>query len=205
MNNRISIYLFLCAVMTGCSSLTKFDCTPADWSLVGFEDGESGKPVSDVEGYQAICTEQGAIIDLDAYQSGHEKGLRVYCQPENGFELGTTGIQIAVACPADLADAFSQEYREGSRFYPIYQQMHEVQRSISSNMASIGTFQSSIGTDTARMNSSDISHVERNQLRQNIDSMESQIRAYESTNTQLELELSNLARSLEEMKARNGR
>lgn len=201
MNKQILSCLFLFALVAGCTGFGQIDCQSADWALVGFEDGESGKPISDIRDYQEACSDQASSMDLSAYKIGYEEGVRAYCQPENGFELGQNGVQYLVVCPADLSLDFQREYLDGIRFYPFYRNISERQMSIMSNTATMGSLQGNIASASMRMDSPGISHIERNQLRQNIDSMRSQIRVFEGINKRLETEISDWSTRLQELKA----
>lgn len=205
MNKKILSCLFLFASVAGCAGLGQIDCQSADWSLIGFEDGESGKPVSDIEDYQEACSVQSSNMDLDAYNSGHDEGVRVYCQPENGFELGQNGAEYSGVCPADLSIAFQQEYFEGSRFYPYYRNIGEREMIILNNTATMGSLHGGMGSASLRMDTPGISESERNQLRQSIDSMQSQIRLLELNNQRLETEIAEWATGLRELKTQYGR
>ena len=205
MNKQILMILLLFASLAGCSGLRQIDCQSADWTLIGYEDGESGKPASELDGHQETCAEQGVAMDLDAYNAGYEEGVRAYCQPENGFELGQSGVEYTIDCPADLSVAFLQEYIEGSRFYPYYRNINEREMTIISNINTIGSLQTSIASGYIQMDSPGISSSQRNAIRQNIDSMQSQMRQYELNNERLEAEISEWASRLQEMKAHYGR
>ena len=205
MNKLILISLLLFASLAGCAGLRQIDCDTADWAVIGYEDGENGKLVSDIEGYQETCSEPGALMDINAYNEGHEEGVRVYCRPENGLELGQSGAEYSPVCPADLSFAFEQQYIEGSRYYPFYRNIGEREMTIAGNLATIGSLQGSIAGASVRMDSPGITHSERNQLRQSIDSMRSQIRQRELANTRLEDEITEWANRLREIKAQYGR
>jgi|MEHZ01.5.fsa_nt_MEHZ011385232.1_24 hypothetical protein len=205
MNKQILSCLFLFASVAGCAGFGQIDCLSADWSLVGFEDGESGKPVSDIGDYQEACSAQSSNMDLNAYNEGHEEGVRVYCQPENGFELGQNGAEYSDVCPADLSIAFQQKYIDGSRFYPYYRNIGEREMIILNNTATMGSLHGGIGSASLRMGTPGISESERNQLRQSIDSMHSQIRTLESNNQRLETEIATWATQLRELKTNSGR
>lgn len=205
MNKHILIFLLSLAFLAGCSGMRQIDCEAADWAAVGYEDGSSGTPASEIGGYQEACSNQGSIMDLTAYNSGHEEGVREYCKPENGFELGQNGAEYTLDCPADLSVAFLQEYIEGSRFYPYYRNINEREMTIISNRSTMGSLQASIGSTYVQMDSPGITHSQRNAMRLNIESMQSQLRNYELVNERLEAEISEWSSRLQEIKARYGR
>lgn len=205
MNKKILICLFLLAPLVGCIGLGQIDCESADWALIGFEDGESGKPVSGIGDYQEVCSNQDARMDIEAYNEGYEEGIRLYCQPENGFELGQSGVEYPTVCPSDLSDAFFQEYMDGSRYYPYYRNIGERELAIANNTATLASLQSGIISAQLRMDSPGITHSERNELRLSIDSMQSQMRYYELANERLEAEIDEWSIRLRELKAQQGR
>lgn len=205
MNKEFLIFLLSLTFLAGCSGMRQIDCESADWATIGYEDGESGIPDSGVEDHQQTCAAQGVAMDLDAYNEGYEEGVRAYCQPENGFELGQSGAEYTINCPAELSVAFLQEYIEGSRFYPYYRNINEREMAIVANTASIGGLQASIGNAYVQMDSPGITHSQRNAIRQNIDAMRSQVTYYELANERLEAEIVEWSIRLQDLKARYGR
>lgn len=45
------------------------------------------------------------------------KGIRIYCAPEKGYELGNTGATYANVCPEDMAKAHLESYNKGRKSF----------------------------------------------------------------------------------------
>jgi hypothetical protein len=77
--------------LAGCAGMSEQACLTSDWRTVGFEDGSLGRSEATIGSYRKQCAEHGVSPDLDAYRTGHADGVRVYCKPGNGFEVGHSG------------------------------------------------------------------------------------------------------------------
>lgn len=102
-------------VLAGCSatSMSKAECRTADWAAVGYEDGVKGRASDTFGARRKSCAEHGVAANFDAYLGGHEKGLAVFCQPRNGYRLGTSGYRYSGACPGHLEQAFRTAHADG--------------------------------------------------------------------------------------------
>ena len=103
--------------LAGCASMSKNECVTVDWRTVGYEDGVAGRTGDQIGRHRQACADHGVAPDLDAYQSGRTEGLREYCQPNNGFRVGTSGARFGGPCPTDLAPAFTAAYDSGRELY----------------------------------------------------------------------------------------
>ncbi len=77
--------------LAGCAGMSEQACLTSDWRTVGFEDGSLGRSEATIGNYRKACAEHGVSPDLDAYRSGHADGVKTYCRPGNGFEVGHSG------------------------------------------------------------------------------------------------------------------
>ncbi|MET0809299.1 MAG: DUF2799 domain-containing protein [Pseudoxanthomonas sp.] len=91
----LSLGLLLSALLilalSGCATMNKDECLTVDWRTVGYEDGVAGRSGDRIAQHRKACAKHGVAPDLDAYQSGRDQGLREYCQPDNGYQLGARG------------------------------------------------------------------------------------------------------------------
>jgi hypothetical protein len=103
--------------LTGCAVMSKNECLTVDWRTVGYEDGVAGRSGERIGRYREACADYGVTPSLDAYQSGRSEGLREYCRPQTGFNLGEGGGEYSGFCPADLAPAFTAAYESGRELH----------------------------------------------------------------------------------------
>jgi hypothetical protein len=202
MNVRfLALLVSICAVIAGCSGLSKVDCLAADWEQIGFDDGENGIAASSADSLQATCAEPSAAVDIDAYQLGQKKGATLFCRTENGFDAGSQGKEYSVVCPPE----FKVEYDIGYQFYIANKNISLITEAINKNNSDIGKLQSGISRANIQLSNSDLSPSEENQIRQSISSMESQIDNAERTMARLEPLLGQSRKGLAELKAYYGR
>jgi hypothetical protein len=57
--------------------------------------------------------------DFEAYQSGRNEGLRQYCQPSRGFNLGAGGGRYNGVCPGDMEPDFVDAFNSGHTLYNL--------------------------------------------------------------------------------------
>ena len=104
-------------LLAGCATLSKEECLMVDWRTVGYEDGVAGRTGDRIGQHRKACADHGVRPDLDAYQAGRAAGLREYCHPRNGYQVGVSGAGYGGPCPADLAPAFMAAYDAGRELY----------------------------------------------------------------------------------------
>ena len=104
-------------LLAGCASLNESECLTADWHLIGFEDGAKGQPASRIGEHRSACAEYGVVPDYQAYKAGHNEGVREYCTPSRGFQLGKDGGHYNGICPDDLELDFLDSYELGKVHY----------------------------------------------------------------------------------------
>lgn len=119
-------------VLPGCASMSGSECELSDWRGIGFEDGSRGQSTEIVAKRRKACAKHGVAIDHAAYMEGRAEGLRVYCQPQTGFNLGAGGGVYRGICPADLEPAFGDAYNAGRR-------LHDLQSDVNATVAAINT------------------------------------------------------------------
>jgi hypothetical protein len=105
--------IFIYLTVGGCATLSKEECLKGDWTSVGREDGRQGYPMTRFHEHEQACLAHKVQPNLDAYQAGRNEGLREFCTPANGFELGKQAKPYEAACPADLETAFLEQYERG--------------------------------------------------------------------------------------------
>jgi Protein of unknown function (DUF2799) len=109
----------LVILLSGCSSMSRNECLTVDWRTVGYEDGVDGYPGDRIAQHRKACAKYGVSTDLSLYQQGREEGLREYCQPANGYRVGSRGGSYGGVCPAPLQGAFVAAFETGHRLYVL--------------------------------------------------------------------------------------
>jgi len=121
MNKKWVGFLLITGILglSGCASMSGDECLTSDWQLIGFEDGSRGYGSERLGEHRKACAKHGVTPDLQAYRAGREEGLRDFCQPARGFNLGTRGGHYNGICSAELEGDFVDAYRAGYRLYEL--------------------------------------------------------------------------------------
>jgi ribosome modulation factor len=129
MSYRISALLLAALIaMTGCSSMSKKECINANWYQLGFQDGRAGAASSSVQGYVQTCSKHDISINQTDYLDGHAEGIRTFCQPNNGYQIGLRGRSLPQVCPADMQKSFSEAHAKGYTEYKIKQDISAAEK-----------------------------------------------------------------------------
>jgi hypothetical protein len=116
---KLSLLLGSTIAIGGCSTLNKSECLVADWQTIGYGDGVAGLAGDRISQHRKACAKHGIAPDLALYQAGREQGLREFCQPANGFQLGTRGYTYSGVCASELEPAFLTSYESGRQLYVL--------------------------------------------------------------------------------------
>ena len=201
MNLKIIVSLTLLLLLTACTTISKTDCLERDWQQQGFDDGSEGVAAAQVESYAESCSRHDVQFDRDVYLEGHAGGIRLFCEPDSAFEKGERGYRYAMGlCPADLESFFLGEYLIGLDFYGVYRTIDELERNLAQNYNMISQLNGSIDSAISRASGGDITRQEEDQLRQSVDSMQSQIRIHEDEILRIEELLTQRMEDLEVLK-----
>lgn len=122
--------VIVAAVLAGCATMNEAECLSVDWQTVGFEDGAAGRSADRIGRHRQACAKHGVAPDLAAYQAGREAGLREYCTPANGFQVGARGNGYGGMCPADLEPAFAAAYESGRHLHTLESRVATVSNQI---------------------------------------------------------------------------
>jgi hypothetical protein len=141
---RVSTMTLLGLIAACSSTMSRDECRTVDWRTVGYEDGVAGRAGDRIGEHRKACAEYGVAPDLSAYQAGRAEGLRVFCQPHNGYRYGAEGRNYYGSCPADLAPAFVEAYDAGHELYVREQRVADTDASISARRYDIRRLEDSI-------------------------------------------------------------
>lgn len=118
--------------LTGCATLDRSECEVANWEIIGFEDGASGKPASTVGQHRSACAEYTIAPDLNLYLKGHNRGIKEYCTYQNGLELGQRGRNMTDVCSEANYKDFNAGYQKGRQNYLLLSEIQNVKSNIHS-------------------------------------------------------------------------
>lgn len=138
-------------IVQGCASMSGQECLVADWQAIGYEDGVRGLSADRIGNHRKACAKHGVAPDLQAYQAGRAAGLREFCQPENGYNLGVRGAAYSGACPADLDVDFYAAYQDGKRLYNLRRSVSSVESQIRAKERRIDDIEDEIAKTGIRM------------------------------------------------------
>lgn len=122
-----------CVLTLGsCATMSEDQCLAGDWGRQGYADGRSGQPVSRLDAHSEACAKYSVVPDARSYYSAREDGLREYCTPQRGFQVGREGNSYADVCPPQLEADFLPAYRDGQVVYAAEQALSSARSSVES-------------------------------------------------------------------------
>ena len=116
-------FCLILLLLSGCATLNKEECLNADWYSIGYVDGARGNPASKIGQHRQACAEYSVRPDFDQYDKGRIAGLVEYCNPRNGYWLGTKGALYSGVCPKNLERPFIVAYQQGKNVYAMESQI----------------------------------------------------------------------------------
>ncbi|MDA0992863.1 MAG: DUF2799 domain-containing protein [Proteobacteria bacterium] len=139
MNNRPAAILSIVIMLgvSGCASMSADECSMSDWRTIGFEDGAQGYTADRLGDHRKACAKHGVAPDFEAYQAGRNEGLRQFCQPSRGYNLGTAGGRYNGVCPSDLEPDFVDAFNTGHTLYNLRASVNSASYQISAKKAEL--------------------------------------------------------------------
>jgi prefoldin subunit 5 len=125
--------LVLIVTIPGCATRSPDPCQANDWYAIGYEDGRAGRAAGPVSGPEHGCPAGLAEPELARYRLGREAGLSVYCEPQQGFQLGMEGDSYTGGCRAPVEAAFLHAYNHGKRIYDVETQIRRLESILAVN------------------------------------------------------------------------
>jgi hypothetical protein len=131
MNIAIRVMFISGALLTAsCATLNKDECQTANWEVIGYEDGTRGYNADRIGQHREACSKHGVAPDLAAYAAGRDKGLRVYCTPQNGYRIGQKTTVYRDVCPEDLRADFRKAFEYGGQILAHQREISRYQTDI---------------------------------------------------------------------------
>lgn len=120
--------LAVASILAGCASLSETECQARNWDDIGHEDGTEGRQPERIEDHTEACAEHGVTPDRDAWEGGYNRGLEVYCTPENAVDVGLSGGRYTGVCPPESDAEFASHWRVARAVYEQRQRIEELER-----------------------------------------------------------------------------
>lgn len=136
-------------LLGGCASMNESECMTVDWRTIGYEDGVAGYSGDRIGQHRKACAKHGVSPDLNAYNQGRDAGLREFCQPANGYRVGSSGGSYTGICPADLDAGFAAAYESGRELYTLESRVSNAQNQLVSKRRELERTEDSIVKKTA--------------------------------------------------------
>jgi hypothetical protein len=160
--------------LAGCETMSAEECAVADWSALGYEDA-SNNGVSRFSRRAEACAERGFAADESLYREGMMQGMRVFCQPQRGFELGRSGREYVGGCPEDLQPAFAGGYSDGQRVFDMLSELSRARTAVANEEARRAAIDNDVLDAEQRLRDA-ATDEERRNIRSEIDSLRRQRR-----------------------------
>lgn len=189
-------------LLSGCATMNESECLTVDWQTVGFEDGVAGYSGDRIGQHRKACAKHGVSPDLVGYQRGREAGLREYCQPANGFRVGSHGGSYAGICPAELDGAFTSAYESGRQLYSLESRLTNARNQIVSKRRELERVEDTIVKKTAVVVGGESTGEERAQALVDTKQLAERAGRLKAEIRQLERDQVEFERDLEDYRAR---
>ena len=146
MNCRLAGIISIVALLglSGCATMSADECAISDWHTIGFEDGAKGYTADRVSNHRKACAKHGVAPDFESYQAGRSEGLRQYCQPSRGFNVGASGSRYNGVCPGDMEPDFVDAYNSGHKLYNFRASVNSANYSINAKKSELERTEDSI-------------------------------------------------------------
>lgn len=128
-NNKIRIILFpllLVCFLASCTTMTKDDCSNANWKKYGYQSAMQGEDIKHLQNLNLQCSDYGIKANKKLYNKGRKLGLKKYCTYKNGEKLGRNQHAYKNICPKNLEKAFLKGYSIGELHYKLEQKEEEI-------------------------------------------------------------------------------
>ncbi len=165
---RACIFCLVSLALSGCASMSADECRTADWQTIGYEDGLKGHTGERIARHRKACAKAEITPDLDGYEAGRERGLRVFCKPANAFNLGSDGYNYQGICPADLEADFLVAYEDGRGLYELKEDVRRTQKDINELNSDLDSAEEDLEEAEKLLVSDDTSSDERRDLLQEV-------------------------------------
>lgn len=159
------IYRLLAAAaalgLAGCASMSADECVMSDWRTIGYEDGARGYTADHLGQHRKACAKHGVAPDFAEYRAGRDAGLREFCQPTRGFNLGASGGHYNGVCASDQEPYFLDAYRSGQHLHALRSNVQASTYAINARQRELESVEKQIRDTEALLISSETTPEER--------------------------------------------
>ncbi|WP_418152894.1 DUF2799 domain-containing protein [Litorimonas sp. RW-G-Af-16] len=77
--------------LSSCATISEDECIAGSWQDIGYNDGRAGNSRGRFADIASTCAKYDVIPNRNAYMSGYDSGLPLYCTFDNGISRGESG------------------------------------------------------------------------------------------------------------------
>ena len=191
------------AGLSGCATMSGDECVSSDWRAIGYSDGAQGYTGDRYSRHNKACAKHGVTPDFQAYQDGRTEGLRQFCQPSRGYQLGERGGAYHGVCSADLEPAFLDAYRAGKHLHSLRANVNRASSAIAAKERELESLNEDIRHAEARLIDDETTTQDRvllladlKEMSERSGELENQIKKLYADRARYEVELQNYQASL---------
>ncbi len=205
MNRKLATVLTILAFagLSGCATMSGDECATSDWRAIGYSDGAQGYTGDRYSRHNKACAKHGVTPDFQAYREGRKEGLRQFCQPSRGYQLGENGGTYNGVCSADLEPAFLDAYRAGKHLHGLRANVSRASVAIAARERELESLKDEIRHAEARLIDDETTTQDRvllladlKELSERSGELEAEIKKLYADRARFEVELQNYQASL---------
>jgi hypothetical protein len=205
MNRKFTIIFVTLAFagLSGCATMSGDECASSDWTAIGYSDGAQGHSSDRYSRHNKACAKHGVTPDFRAYQTGRDEGLREYCQPTRGYQVGESGGAYHGVCSAELEPAFLDAYRVGQHLHGLRSNVSRASGSIAAKERELDRLKDDMRHNEARLIDDETTTEDRvlllaelKDLSERTGELETQIKKLFADRARYEVELQNYQASV---------
>lgn len=144
-----------------CATMSEDQCLAGAWGEVGLADGRAGHTPDRLGAHAEACAKYGVVPDEAVYFAAREQGLRSYCIPANGFEVGRRGDSYQGVCPASVEADFLSAHADGRLLGAAERAVSDAASRVSSNAARAEELDEKIEAKRRECRDEDLPEAER--------------------------------------------
>ena len=128
---RCASALLGAAMLASCASMSEDECQRANWLDRGMKDGRNGASADLIDDHRKACEKVGVQPDAELWRKGWLSGLKSFCVPYRGWQLGMDGGYYSGVC------ADQPQGQDFERNYDIARRLREINQQIERNYREI--------------------------------------------------------------------
>lgn len=138
----MSRYLLLALPLglLACDPISEDQCRFGDWTGIGLEDGQKGRPASILQEYTEICGALGISPERSIYLAARQEGLKTYCTPRTAYEVGRRGNKLSPVCTGEQVNAMLPAYDRGLAYFEIDEIIDDLRDEVNQLRSILGSF-----------------------------------------------------------------